>query len=529
MRRFFNNLKLAKKMLLAPAVVFLFLILIALGTYQAISLQNNSIDDIYNNRFKGYQNSSYILIEMSTIQTKLYKIMNWIAANFDKQRIEELAKQTDAQIAANVGFTKKILDSKGLTAEEKKLYQIAYDNMVEFQKQAKSTLEIAAQDASTAVMAFGMAEDKFAVLDKSLRDVNTLEDKLSKEKYEFALKTANTTLMIFLAALLIAVIISFLTSISVTHLILKPIRETIVVLRQLAEGDLTQTINLESKDEIGELVQSVNIMRGKMNDAVGQALQVSAVLSDAASEEAASIEQTSASLDEIASMTRQNADNTHEANQLMQTAKSAIEKANESMSGLTSSMKEIAKSSEQTQKIVKSIDEIAFQTNLLALNASVEAARAGEAGAGFAVVADEVRNLALRAKESARDSSNLIDDIVHKVKGGEALVTVTGNAFDQVKSSSDKVVDLMSEIAAASQEQSQGISQVNTAIAEMSNTTQQNASNAETLSSIMSTFKTEKSAEVSTTNKKWPSRLREPKGKVSDPEKLLPFKEEEPF
>jgi methyl-accepting chemotaxis protein len=177
-------------------------------------------------------------------------------------------------------------------------------------------------------------------------------------------------------------------------------------------------------------------------------------------------------------------------------ARGAIQKANESMTELTRSMKEITKASEQTQKIVKSIDEIAFQTNLLALNASVEAARAGEAGAGFAVVADEVRNLAMRAKESARDSSNLIEDIVHKVKSGEQLVNVTSTAFGQVTSSSDKVVILMEEIATASREQSQGISQVNSAIAEMSSTTQQNAGNAENLSNIMSIFKTENVSEI---------------------------------
>lgn len=174
----------------------------------------------------------------------------------------------------------------------------------------------------------------------------------------------------------------------------------------------------------------------------------------------------------------------------MITARDAINKANESMTGLTQSMKEITKASEQTQKIVKSIDEIAFQTNLLALNASVEAARAGEAGAGFAVVADEVRNLAMRATESARGSSNMIGDIVNKVKNGESLVSITSTAFNQVTASSNKVVQLMSEIAAASQEQSQGVDQVNRAIAEMSITTQQTSGNAENLSSIMSKFKT---------------------------------------
>ena len=175
MKKFFNNLKLGKKILLAPGIVFIFLLLIAIGTYQAISLQSNSIDDIYNNRFKGYQQSSQILVGMSGIQTKLYKIMNWTASNYDKKRIAELAKQIDAEITTNVEFTQKILNSKNLLQEEKKHYQIAYNNLIEFQKQAKSALEIAAQDASTAVMAFSMAEDAFAALDTSLRELILLK------------------------------------------------------------------------------------------------------------------------------------------------------------------------------------------------------------------------------------------------------------------------------------------------------------------------------------------------------------------
>ena len=491
MKNFFNNLKLSIKMLLAPFVILVFLLVIALGAYRAISLQGDSIDDIYNNRFKGYQSSSHVLVEMSTVQAKLYKIMNWIASNYDAQRIAGLVKETDAQIAAAEAFTRKVLDSSKLMPEERKLYQSAYDNLTEFQKQVKAVLDIAAQDASTAVMFFAMAEERFVLLDKSLRELNALEDKLSQQKYEFSVAMVKKTLSTFLSVLLVAVILSFLTGFSVTRLILKPIRVTISVLRRLAEGDLTQRIDLASRDEIGELVESVNTMRAKMNDAVGQALRVSDVLRDSASQDAASIEETSASLDEIASMTRQNAANTGEANRLMISAKEAIEKSNASMSGLTQSMREITLASEQTQKIVKSIDEIAFQTNLLALNASVEAARAGEAGAGFAVVADEVRNLAMRAKDSAQSSSSLIDDIVHKVREGESLVNVTSTAFNQVTSSSDKVVALMGDIESASREQTQGIDQLNQAIAEMSTTTQQNAGNAENLSNIMSIFKTE--------------------------------------
>jgi len=142
-------------------------------------------------------------------------------------------------------------------------------------------------------------------------------------------------------------------------------------------------------------------------------------------------------------------------------------------------MKDISEASEETQKIVKTIDEIAFQTNLLALNAAVEAARAGEAGAGFAVVADEVRNLAMRAADAAKNTSGMIEGTVKKIKDGSDLVTTTNEAFTEVATSASKVGELVGEIAAASNEQAQGIEQVNRAVAEMDKVTQQNAANAE--------------------------------------------------
>ena len=168
-----------------------------------------------------------------------------------------------------------------------------------------------------------------------------------------------------------------------------------------------------------------------------------------------------------------------------------MEKANRSMVQLATSTQQIAEASRQTQNIVKSIDEIAFQTNLLALNAAVEAARAGEAGAGFAVVANEVRNLALRATESARNTSELIEDIVRKVSDGERLAQATGNDFEEVTSAASKVVALVAEIAAASKEQAEGIGQINKAVNEMNQVTQKNAAAAEELASTMSMFRTE--------------------------------------
>jgi len=234
------------------------------------------------------------------------------------------------------------------------------------------------------------------------------------------------------------------------------------------------------------LTKILNKLAGTLNEgaeqvasASGQVSSSSQSLAEGASEQAASIEETSSSLEEMASMTKQNADNSNQADNLMKEANQVVGQANGSMSQLTTQMDEISKASEETQKIIKTIDEVAFQTNLLALNAAVEAARAGEAGAGFAVVADEVRNLAMRAADAAKNTAELIEGTVKKVGDGTDLVKTTNEAFMQVAESSQKVGELVGEIAAASNEQAQGIDQTNIAVADMDKVVQQNAANAE--------------------------------------------------
>ncbi len=210
-----------------------------------------------------------------------------------------------------------------------------------------------------------------------------------------------------------------------------------------------------------------------------QAAGFSQSLADGAIKQAASLEETSSTMEEMSSMTKMNADNAGQADNLMKETLLAITSADTSMGDMSSSMTEISAASEETSKIIKTIDEIAFQTNLLALNAAVEAARAGEAGAGFAVVADEVRSLAMRAADAARETSGLIEATVKKVNKGRDLVDKTNKAFKEVADNSNKVGGLVGEIATASSEQAIAFAQVSQAITQMDSITQSNSASAE--------------------------------------------------
>ena len=213
--------------------------------------------------------------------------------------------------------------------------------------------------------------------------------------------------------------------------------------------------------------------------AAGQFSTVSRKLSEGTSEQAAALEESSSSLSEMASRTKQNAENTNYMKQLMRDAQESRNTANLSMENLSASMEEIVQASTESSKIVKSIDDIAFQTNLLALNAAVEAARVGEAGAGFAVVADEVRALAMRATEAAQNTSQLIETTMRSVESGVKMADETKMSFSKESAIVQKLGGLVDDITSATIDQSQGIEQINTSVGEMDAIAQQNAVHAE--------------------------------------------------
>ena len=209
-------------------------------------------------------------------------------------------------------------------------------------------------------------------------------------------------------------------------------------------------------------------------------------LAEGASEQAASLEETSSSLEEMSSMTKRNADSAKKASDLARSARQSADSGAKNVQTMTTAMDAIKASSSDIAKIIKTIDEIAFQTNILALNAAVEAARAGEAGMGFAVVAEEVRNLAQRSAQAARETAAKIEGAIHTTEQGVTISNKVASELSVIAEQVRKVDELVAEIAAASQEQSQGIEQVNTAVTQMDKTTQSNAASAEECASAAS-------------------------------------------
>ena len=231
--------------------------------------------------------------------------------------------------------------------------------------------------------------------------------------------------------------------------------------------------------ELQRVAQSLSLGSDLSALAAGQVSSSSQSLAQGASEQAASLEETSASLEEMASMTKRNAENSAKANDLAKQARAAADKGAADMQTMSVAMGAIKVSSDDIAKIIKTIDEIAFQTNILALNAAVEAARAGEAGMGFAVVADEVRNLAQRSAQAAKETAAKIDGAIGKTGQGVEISGKVAQALNDIVAKVRQVDELAAEVASASREQTQGITQINTAVGQMDKVTQRTAANAE--------------------------------------------------
>ena len=311
-------------------------------------------------------------------------------------------------------------------------------------------------------------------------------------------QTISTGIVLIVTVSLAMIVIAIAFALFISRRLTAPLRQMMAFLDVAEkEGDLTKRVEIQSRDEIGDMGQWLNRFLAKVHDVVSsvkatasevanasqQLAAAAEELSSGAQEQASSLEETAASLEQVTSSVKQNSDNAQQANQLATASRNTAEKGGQIITSTVTAMGEINQSSRKITDIISTIDEIAFQTNLLALNAAVEAARAGDQGRGFAVVASEVRNLAQRSATAAKEIKVLIQDSVKKVDNGSGLVAQSGQALEEIVTSVRRVRDLVTEIASSSLEQSTGINQVNQAVAQMDNVVQQNSSQTEELSS----------------------------------------------
>jgi len=331
------------------------------------------------------------------------------------------------------------------------------------------------------------------VIQKALDNLNQLleiQDKADAEAVAASqaagARLAGTVYVVQAVVVLFAIFLAWTTTRSITG----PLRQSVDVAKRVAAGDLTSRVEVDGRDEAAELLRALRdmneglgtivtqIRQGAESIAVG-AGQVAAgnqQLSSRTEEHASSLEETASTLEEFTTTVRQNADHAKQASALASTASNTAEKGGEVVNKVVATMQEVTTSSKKISDIIGVIDGISFQTNILALNAAVEAARAGEQGRGFAVVASEVRSLAQRSAASAKEIRGLIENSVSRVEAGARLVGEAGKTMEELVASVRRVASIMTEIAAASHEQSSGIEQINKAITQMDTVVQMNAS-----------------------------------------------------
>ncbi len=480
-----TNLNMMAKILAAPVLVIILLVLFGLASYMGLATQKGALNDIYNNRFKSYQVSADLVNVLTNVHMNTYRLLSWETARYDRAKIDKLGKEQLETLKKAVETVKKATASDTNAPEEKKIYEQMSKELGDYQKAIISAIDLSESDLNFATMFMGKADEDFMHVDKVTNDLLELETRMSQDAYAGAMSTFSRVIVIMAVVLLGAVVLSFIVSVIVARSVTKVLggepHEIAAIAKNIANGDLTHTYAAKSTGEgvFGDMLMMVEKLKAVVADVKSSAGNVASgsqelssgaeQLSQGTTEQAANAEEASSSVEEMNATIRQNADNALTTERIALKSANDAQESGRAVSEAVKAMKDIAGK-------ISIIEEIARQTNLLALNAAIEAARAGEHGKGFAVVAAEVRKLAERSQVAAAEISHLSGTSVGVAEQAGAMLA-------KLVPDIQKTSELVQEISAASKEQAGGADQINGAIQQLNQVVQQNAGAAEEMSS----------------------------------------------
>ena len=486
----FRGLTLTKLLVIGFLVPVLFLIFEGANSLVSLHGSNQSIGALHRDRVIPMQTLKRIAdaYAVNVIDAVNKANAGLVSAEDTLRLVRETRRTIENDWSA---FQKKtVTEEEGKLVEEaKQLLDVANQAITDLEtKLAGMSGNVAGQlndfDGPLYSSIDPISEKVTELIDLELRVAAEVADE-AEQGFQF--KLLSTVVLVVFCIVLTALLGYFITRRVMGQLGGEP-AYAVEVANAIAAGDFTRSVAVKKGDD-SSLLHAMDVMRRQLTDTIGDVRRTvetitvasreiatgNADLSNRTESQASSLEETASSMEQLTSTVKQNAENARQANQLVVSTADVAVKGGQVVGQVVDTMASIKDSSRKIADIIGVIDSIAFQTNILALNAAVEAARAGEQGRGFAVVASEVRNLAQRSAGAAKEIKALIEDSVGKVEAGDKLVDEAGKTMDEIVGSVKRVTDIMSEIAAASHEQSSGIEQVNQAVGQMDEMTQQNA------------------------------------------------------
>jgi methyl-accepting chemotaxis protein len=482
-----NKLRIGPKLLLAPGMVLLLLMLLSGGAYYGMVRQNASLENMVLVRAERLKAAADVAGDAYHVHANIYQLLAWISGSFAKPRLDALIVdigKRHAAIALQLEELARVSDPT-----ERTLVESSSSALVAYRKSVLQTIELAQMDQSLATSAMQKAEKEFGALNASLGQLSALEKTLSVTAYQGARAEFHTLVATMAGLVLLSIALSLLVTVLVRRAMLGDIRGIADVVDELAHGRLTGCAVNHGRDEIADTSRALDHTIANLNRTL-RAILDSVHSIDTASHEiasgnldlsartemqASSLEETASAMETLTMAVKENASNAHRANSLAASAAVLATEGGKAVERAVTTMDQIKSSSRKIVEIIGVIDGISFQTNILALNAAVEAARAGEQGRGFAVVAAEVRTLAQRSAAAAKEIKALIAASVAIIDAGSASVNAAGSSMGDIVASVQQVNDIIERISEASSEQAVGIAEVNLAVGHMDGMTQQNA------------------------------------------------------